>query len=143
MVEKVLGESAKVRALSQEVSIVCRRMDKMTAAEDLRRALVKDLHMEGVDMSISMRRYFNQSQAATIRLPVTSANKALQIGKVKVGWTRCALRLPVQLMRSFKCVGFDHQTNRTSVGDAEQRATKSGTAVFVVPDRKKRAYDRW
>ena len=58
-VEKVVGEAAKVRALSQEVSIECRGMDEVTTAEELRSAMVKDLSMDGVDMSISMRRSYN------------------------------------------------------------------------------------
>ena len=92
-VEKVLGEAAKVRVLSQEVSIECRGMDEVTTAEELRRAMVKDLSMDGVDMSISMRSSYNQTQAATIRLPAAAVNKTNQsaVGKVKVGWTRCAL----------------------------------------------------
>ena len=42
-VEEVLGESANVRALSQEASIECRGLDEVTTAEDLRRALVRAL----------------------------------------------------------------------------------------------------
>lgn len=125
-VEQVLGESAKVRALSQEIAIECRGMDEVTTADDLRRALVKDLSLEGVDLSISMRRSFNKSQAATIRLPEAAANKALRIGKVKVGWTRCALRLPAQVTRCFKCMGFGHHALNCKGPDRSDQCRRCG-----------------
>ena len=133
-VEKVLGETAKVRALSQEVSIVCRGMDEITTAEDLRRALEKDLNMEGVDMSISMRGSYNQTQAATIRLPAAAANKALQIGKVKVGWTRCALSLPVWVVRCFKCMGFDHYALKCKGPDRSDLCWRCGGKGHIAKD---------
>ena len=75
-------------------------MDEVTTAKDPRRALEKDLKMEGVEMSITLG--FNQTQAANIRVPVAASNKTLEIGTVKVGWTGCALRLPVQDIRCSK-----------------------------------------
>ena len=133
-VANVLGESAKVRALSQEVAIECSGMDEVTTAEDLRKAMVRDLNLEGVDMSISMRKSFNRSQAATIKLPVAAANKALQIGKVKVGWTRCALRLPIQVTRCFKCMGFDHRAHNCKGPDRSDLCRRCGAKGHMARD---------
>ena len=109
-------------------------MDEVTTAEDLRKAMVRDLNLEGVDMSISMRKSFNRSQAATIKLPVAAANKALQIGKVKVGWTRCALRLPIQVTRCFKCMGFDHRAHNCKGPDRSDLCRRCGTKGHMARD---------
>lgn len=110
LVEKVVGEDAIVKALSQEVLVECRNLDEVTTAEELREALVLQFSLENPQSFgvIKLRKAYGSTQTGSIKVPVAVANKMTEVGKVKVGWSVCQLRIPQRLLRCYKCLGFGH-----------------------------------
>lgn len=139
LVEKSLGEEANVRALSQEKVIECRDMDEITTKEEVESALRE--HCGDVSMTIRLRKAYGDMQTAVIRLPTAAANKLLEKGKVKVGWSVCPLRavprIAKQMERCFKCMSFGHQARNCEGPDRSDLCRKCWEKGHVAKDCKK------
>jgi hypothetical protein len=109
-IKEVIGKEAEVRALSQQVTMECRNMDEVTEDEELRAALMKSFAIgnAGEIGQIKLRKTHGSTQMGTFKVSVAVANKMIEVGKVKVGWSVCRLRRSQQLLRCYKCLGFDH-----------------------------------
>lgn len=128
MVEKTVGEVATVKSLTQEVVIECLNMDEVTSGEELRSALKAQFELEDhqCDGPIRMRKAFGSTQIGTIKLAMPIANKILEKGKVKVGWSVCPLRISRQLLRCFKCLSFGHQSKTCEGVDRSKACWRCG-----------------
>lgn len=128
LVEKSLGEAAKVRALAHEVLVECRNLDEVTTEGELREALKAQFEIGDTAQTapIRMRKAYGDTQIAVIKLPIDAANKLLKTGKVKVGWTVCSLRVTKQLERCFKCMGFGHQARHCKGTDRSKMCRRCG-----------------
>lgn len=130
LVEKSLGSEANVRALSQETVVECRDLDEITTVDELRDALNEQGNLGNVPMTIRMRKAYGGTQTAAIRLAMAAANKLLELGRVKVGWSVCSLkatpRVTKQMERCFKCMGFGHQARNCEGPDRSDLCRKCG-----------------
>lgn len=118
MIKGVIGDETTVKALSHEVAMECRNIDIVTSAEEVRQALIRsfELHDSWGDGAIKLRKTYNETQAATFKVPADVANKMIEAGKVKVGWVVCHLRRSQQLLRCFKCFGYNHISKNCKAG---------------------------
>lgn len=133
-----LGEGAKVLALSQSTAIECRYMDEITSEDDLREALATQFKLEcAATMTIRMRKTYGGTQAATIRLPQSCADRVLRSGKVRVGWSVCPLRVSQLRMRCFRCQGFDHVAKGCTGEDRSDLCRRCGEKGHFARDCKK------
>jgi hypothetical protein len=128
LVEKSVGEEVTVKALTQEIVLECVNMDEITTGEDLRAAIKKDFGLEDNQCNgvIRMRKAYGATQIGTIKMPITVANKLLKVGKVRVGWSVCSLRISQQPLRCFKCLGFGHQSKNCKGPDRSKACWKCG-----------------
>ena len=87
-VEKSIGLQADISARTPEIVIECKDIDEITTKLDISNALNNLLGVTELKESdvLSLRKGYAGTQIATIRLPVEFGNKALEIGKVKIGW---------------------------------------------------------
>ncbi|XP_033252813.1 uncharacterized protein LOC117192268 [Drosophila miranda] len=93
LVANTLKEHAEVRSLSHRVTVECKDLDEITTTEDICEALRSQVELAELSADdIQLRKAYGGAQTATIRLPAESAQKALKIGVLKVGWVRCRLR---------------------------------------------------
>jgi hypothetical protein len=137
MLEEVLGGDAKVRALTQEIVVECRNIDEVTTEMELREALQEQVPLGNSCQAsvIKLRKAYAGTQIATIKLPVAEANKLLEAGKIKVGWTICPLRVPErQPLRCFKCLGFGHKAGSCTGTDRSGRCFRCGDAGHLSKD---------
>jgi Zinc knuckle len=126
---KVLGESAAVRALTQETVVEVNNLDEITTEEELREALIEQFSLGdiGSTAKVKMRKAYGGTQIGTIKLPMAEANKLLEAGKIKVGWTICQLRAPrTQLLRCYRCLGFGHVASGCKLTDRSKSCWKCG-----------------
>lgn len=110
VMKNVLGDQANVRAIKNEVSIECRELDEIATKEEICEALCKQFNIDNLDVSAvkSLRSTYGSTKSATINLPVDIANRLVEAGKVKIGWSVCKLRFLTQPRRCFKCFDFGH-----------------------------------
>lgn len=129
IMQKTLGSDATVSALTQEIVVEVINLDEITTEEELRTALIEQFSLgeTGVTAKVRMRKAYFGTQVATIKLPLAEANKLLEAGKAKVGWTICQLRAPrAQLLRCYKCLGFGHVATHCNGTDRSKRCWKCG-----------------
>lgn len=130
LVSEALGDEANVKALSQETVIECRDLDEITTEQELRNALTTQCTLDSVPLDIRLRKAYGGTQTAVIRLPAVAAPKLLQKGKIKVGWSVCALRIvprvAKQMERCFKCWAFGHQARNCDGPDRSKSCRKCG-----------------
>lgn len=80
-----MGEKVQVKAMCPEVTLQLRDLDWITTEEEVRTAIKKQCDLETVQMTVRLRRAPLGTQAASIKLPVDAGNKALEVGKIRVG----------------------------------------------------------
>lgn len=127
-IEKALGSETTVKALTQQVAIECRNLDAITTAGEVWTALKEQggLEVNQSDKPIRMRRSYGETQTATISLPAADANKLLQLGKVKIGWSVCTIKIVTQLLRCYKCTEYGHQARTCKGVDRSAACWKCG-----------------
>ena len=111
LAQTVLGEGARLKALCPEVTIQCKGLDEFTTEEELKGALSNQCN-GGEDIvlrHLHMRWVPSGTKIATFSLTENTANKVLEVGKVKVNWSVCPLSVAVRPEACFKCLGFGHK----------------------------------
>lgn len=126
-VQAVLGQSANVRALSPTAVIELLDLDEISGEKEVCEALKE--HMGGLDLAavvVKLRKSYNGQQAAQLTLPPECARKLLDIGRIKVGWSRCRVRLRTEILRCFKCLGFGHRAGECKGPDRGDKCWRCG-----------------
>lgn len=111
-VEEVLGDVAKVRALSHEVRIEIRDIDEVTSKEDVYEALIKESSdFKSLQPSAvrSLRRAYGGTQTATISVSAALACRLIEMAKIRIGWVVCRIRENVAPRRCYKCLDYGHR----------------------------------
>lgn len=138
LVERVLGDEASVRALSQETTIECRELSMFTMETDLRQRLESEDALGKVPMKIHLRKAYRGTQTATIRLPTDAANKLLKLGRINVCWAvgrfRTIPRVPKELVVCYKCLDFGHQARNCLGPDRSKLCRKCGQEGHFASD---------
>ncbi|XP_062558086.1 uncharacterized protein LOC134222961 [Armigeres subalbatus] len=126
LTERVVGDKAQVRAMAPEVNLQCVDLDEITTADDVITAMKEQFNLGDVEMTIRLRRGPSGTQVAGIKLPVDAADKALKIGKVKVGWSVCSLSLSQQPEVCFRCQEFGHLARNCKGPDRSKLCRRCG-----------------
>ncbi|KAH8327459.1 hypothetical protein KR059_008026, partial [Drosophila kikkawai] len=92
-IEKVLGDSASVRATTEESKVnvlELRNIDPITTKQEVCAALAGQFNFEAERVKVRSMR--TETQAAVVSLPVSLAKTVLNRGEVQIGWTICRIR---------------------------------------------------
>ncbi|KAL7728639.1 hypothetical protein ACLKA6_012630 [Drosophila palustris] len=136
LIGESLGEMASVRAMTHRVVIECRDLDEVTTSEDIREAIKNQLQISDIPQEdISLRKAYDSTQIATVRMSAECARKALNVGRLKVGWVNCRLRERVSLTRCFKCLEFGHMARQCkSEVDRSDMCRRCGLKGHIAKD---------
>ncbi|XP_037816100.1 uncharacterized protein LOC119606605 [Lucilia sericata] len=104
-VEKSVGQQANIRTSRQMTVIECKDIDEITTKSDICEAFNNHLGISIKESDItSLRKSYSGTQTASVRLPVEMGRKAIEIGKVKIGWVICRIREKRLLTKCFRCL---------------------------------------
>ncbi|KAI8117567.1 Gag polyprotein [Lucilia cuprina] len=137
LVGKSLAGSAEIKTKISETLIECKDLDEVTTKEDICTALKNQLNAPALEESVvkHIRKAYGGTQIAKISLPDEVAQKALKLGKLKIGWSVCRVRQPIVLKRCFKCLEFGHIANSCkSSFDRSKLCRKCGEENHIAKD---------
>lgn len=135
-----LGTGMEIRVLTaaNERVVEILDMDEIATKLDVLDAIKKELGAEAnsiTEQMIAMRSSFRGSQTATIQLANDLAKKLLEVGKLRVSWSRCRVREKLVPTRCFKCWEFGHKSGSCkSVVDRSSLCFKCGQTDHKAKD---------
>ncbi|KAL7725922.1 hypothetical protein ACLKA6_000688 [Drosophila palustris] len=109
-VQSFLGEKAEVRSLTETATMEIHDLDEVTTEEEVLESLLSQFGEIKINRTsiLSLRRAYGGTQIATIKVPMDSAAKLDEAGKVRIGWVICRIRRKLSPTRCFKCMDFGH-----------------------------------
>ncbi|XP_041632412.1 uncharacterized protein [Drosophila kikkawai] len=113
LIGKALGAGAKIRTLTPQVSFRIWDLDELTIKEELEDALVKQANLPSNSVTVKgLRALATGSQSATFTVPAGFAGALNNLGKVKVGWTRCRIKELEHQLKCYRCLDTGHTASR-------------------------------
>ncbi|XP_037929441.1 cellular nucleic acid-binding protein-like [Teleopsis dalmanni] len=106
----VLGDSVRVAALTHSKTVVIKDLDEITSEQEICEALrlgsgINNLEKGNVRMVGGKQRGL---QIAFVKLAASDADKLLNTGKIRIGWSICRIMECVEPKRCIKCWRFGH-----------------------------------
>ena len=90
-------------ALVSTRSLKIRDLDETVEKEEFVSALCLALGRPALDGSCRLFTRYGGVMAGVIRLAEAHAARLLQLGKVRIGWVACHIRIPVEVARCCRC----------------------------------------
>lgn len=105
-----LGASVVVSPRVPSAEVVVRDLDETTTTEDVAAAFTELLGTVVQPVAIrALRPAYGGTMTAVIRLPVSLAQRAIAVGKVRIGWVWGRIRAAIDRpLRCFRCWGNGH-----------------------------------
>lgn len=136
LAQEVLGDEVDVRSLTAEATLQCKNLDEVTDAAEVSAALKEQCDIDVASKAIHLRKGPQGTQVAAIRLPVAEANKAKNLGILKVGWSVCRLSIQQPPEVCFKCFGKGHKSWNCNGPDRSKMCRKCGAEGHRASDCK-------
>ena len=126
LVEGVVGEGVSVRAVTPETTVQCRQLDECTTEVELAEAVEKQCKVSLSVAAIKLRAGPRGTKVASFKLPVDEANKAIAVGKIKVGWSVCSLRVFNPPLACYRCLEPGHRSHECKGQDRSKNCRRCG-----------------
>lgn len=136
-ISRTLGDSASIVTRTDEMTFEIRDLDELTSTADICDALGKSLESTIEVAAVkSIRKAYKGTQTAVVQLPMDLARKAVEYGKVRIGWVNCRIREKVEPKKCFRCWAFGHLARDCKGTDRSKRCRRCGEAGHVRADCK-------
>ncbi|XP_070143447.1 uncharacterized protein [Drosophila kikkawai] len=113
LIGKALGAGATIRTMTPQAVFRIWDLDELTTKEELANALAKQADLPPNSVTIKgIRALASGSQTATFTVPAGVAGALIQLGKVKVGWTRCRIKELEPQLKCYRCLDTGHVASR-------------------------------
>lgn len=80
-------------ALTTEAALKMKNLNEISEAEEIVTALRQQCEVQVTTAAVWLRKSSAGTQVALVKLPVADANKSVEAGKLKVGWSVCQTTL--------------------------------------------------
>lgn len=112
-IKEVLGQEAEVKNMTSRTTIEIKNVDEITSKEEVVEKVKEQFDFDVPPTDIGLRKAYGETQIASVTLPSDMANKMLEVGKIKIGWSICHIReKPKTLTKCFRCLEFGHIARR-------------------------------
>ncbi|XP_041630601.2 uncharacterized protein [Drosophila kikkawai] len=124
----VLGGGVPIRTVSPQTTFLIRDLDELVTREELAAELASQANCPPGAVTIkSIRSLASGGQVAMFSVPETMAGSIDSLGRVKVGWTRCRIKMIESRPRCFRCMETGHIAARcTSTSDRSSSCFRCG-----------------
>ncbi|XP_076301802.1 uncharacterized protein LOC143219879 [Lasioglossum baleicum] len=113
-VRATLGKEFKVRKLAPKVALEIKELDPTMEKEEIRRAIAKSIDIgEMAESEIEVRALrigYGGTKSAIIAVPVETAKKLNEEGKIKIGFTNCRITKALNIIRCYRCHALGHMS---------------------------------
>ncbi|XP_062713362.1 uncharacterized protein LOC134290278 [Aedes albopictus] len=137
LTEKAMGDKVEVRALCPEATLLCKDLDEVTSEQEVEVAMKEQCELGEARMTIRVRNGPSGTKVASIKLPIDAANKALRVGKIKIGWCVCPLSISQQPEVCFKCLEYGHLARDCKGPDRSKLCRRCGEEGHKAQDCRK------
>lgn len=123
-----LGEAAKVQHRGQAIDLELKDLDGVTTKDEISEALKETLNAVDLDPSavVSIRKAYEGTQTAVVRLPADLAKKAISMGRIRIGWINSRVREKTTVVRCFKCWDYGHLSRNCKGPDRSGSCLRCG-----------------
>ena len=137
LVEGVVGEGVSVRAVTPETTVQCRQLDEFTTEVELAEAVEEQCQVSLPVAAIKLRAGPRGTKVASFKLSVDDANKAIAVGKIKVGWSVCSLRVFNPPLACYRCLEPGHRSHECKGQDRSKNCRRCGGGGHLMRDCRK------
>lgn len=112
----ILTKELSENSIFQDITIIEKKcdlilagMDAVATNEEIMSALKQKINVQEQDITIKYL-YENRSgeQVATIGMSVDNAQKLIESGPIKIGWTMCRIKEKIRIVRCTNCLKMGH-----------------------------------
>jgi len=115
------------------VRLVIFGLDEITTPEEVEKAVIA---ATGEDPAVKavMRKMPRGLQMAIITVNVDTAHKAAELGRIRVGYTYCRVRMWHESKRCFRCLASNHETRKCQGTDRSGCCFGCGNTGHFIKD---------
>ncbi|KMQ83970.1 gag-pol polyprotein [Lasius niger] len=143
-IKGVLRQDVAVKSRVQETNIEIKDLDKETTKEEVCKALIELIGVDGwitLESIRSIRKAYGDTQTAVVRLAAETAKKVVDAGKIRIGWVICHVREQIQPIKCHKCWQYGHMLrNCKSEIDRTRNCVKCGATGHKINKCKREAH---
>lgn len=123
-----MGQGVELRRLQPKVDIEIRDIDPSVEGTEILSALSTQLKIVSEELRLkSLRTNRPGMKYAVIEMPESQMKTVNQTTSIKIGWTRCKMRVLPKVSRCFSCHGFGHLAKNCPRGpEAKDTCRKCG-----------------
>lgn len=133
--------SAKTRELVDKTVLHIKELEATSTAEEIKKAILEIASIDpgGVEVG-SIRPAFGGKLNATVLMPTKEAKKLVDLGKIKVGWTKCRILERQKNTKCFKCWEHGHTRQQCTGPDRQLLCLKCGNEGHKAAECKNDAF---
>lgn len=145
----VVTEEGKAKALQKEIATKIQGVDiKLSSGETKTHLVILDIDASMNDQEVedkireqtkvndaelkSMRMGTRGTQTANVSMPSSSAEKLIQEGTIKIGWTLCRVKLKIDIIRCYNCLKLGHHSDLCRENKTERKCLNCAEVGHLV-----------